>query len=256
MSAYVRSIYIPRVACDLSMERVATILTEEFELGKVARMERIPKTDPKTGAPYFKYYIHFDTWFTGPNPDGVAANCQNHQPTKMYYSDRAFWWILPNTSDLQQTAHCPPKHVSLTCYLPADISISTVHTVMHALDVGQIHCIHYPSDVSSTPAYHSPHRWYHSSPQLWDNVLRLPMREITVHYDYWYRTHSAVAIQQQMDSFGSADVPVFPQMVWTLYPERPITDGKNPHVWESPSNALKPLPLRKCLNDARLEAEP
>lgn len=253
MFAFVRSVYIPRVVTTLSMEKVASILTKVLKLGNVARMERIPKKDAKTGAPYFKYYIHFDEWFEGPNPDQVTANCQNQQPTKMYYSERAFWWILPNTSDLQQTAHCPPQHISLTCYLPADISISTVNTVMHALDLGQIHCIHYPSDVSSTSSYHSDHRWFHSSPTLWDNVLRLPMREITVHYDYWYRTRSAVALQQQMESIGSADVPVFPQMAWTFYPVRSITDGINPHVWESPANVLKPSPLRKLLTYVDME---
>jgi hypothetical protein len=233
MSRFVRSIYIPRVLPHLSPKQVASILSREFELGEVARAERIPQQDTKTGKPYFKYYIYFDNWFTGPNADAVAANCDQGEPTKMYYSEKNFWWICPNTSDLQQFADCPPKHISLACYLPADISVETVHTVMEGLDVGKIHCIHYASDTTTDNVY-SEHRWPYSNPTLWEKVVRLPMRQVTVHYAYWYRTRSAIAIQQLIHAAGYADVPVYPDMMtWTFYPEKPITDGVSPHVWVS-----------------------
>ena len=134
---YAQSLFIPHVDKSITMDFVVAVLENKFDLGKVSRIESIPKVSNQDGHEYYCCYVYFDTWTSSPGAVYLQSQFTKGASTKMYYWDKKFWVVCLNTSPLRNTVHEQPKHMSLTTYLPADITIDTCWKVAKALDLGE-----------------------------------------------------------------------------------------------------------------------
>ena len=220
---------------------MVAVFENKFNLGKVSRIECIPKVSTQDGHEYYSAYVYFDTWTSSPSALYLQSQFAEGASTKMFYWDKTYWVVCLNTSPLQQTVDKQPEHWSLVTYLPADISAETCEKVMQALDLGEINCIDYDAITTTGDNYYEQDAiWSMMNEKGKKEIESLPTRKIVIHFNYWYRTQSATSFQYWMRLQSYVDIP-FLNMTWTFYSSNPITSGINPHVWTRPIPSMLPL---------------
>ena len=228
---FVKSIFIPHIHDIISMNDVVNILEIRYKLGTVGHMECIPKVNQKDGHKYYTAFVFFSTWSASEAAKYLDYQFQNGHETKMYYDDdKKYWMVMQNTSDLQNSVTEQPKHMSIVTYIPAEISFETIASVVEGLDLGQVHGI-YDDEISENSSYTS-HTTFPGNPKMTEKMMQLPVRTVTIHFDYWYRTRSAIAFQKEMETQQYVDVRTHGgALLWSFYSSLPITEGINPHVF-------------------------
>ena len=218
---FAQSMYIPHVHDNISKDFVVQILETKFQLGRVVRIESIPKVSTTDAHTYCCYYVYFDTWSSSASAVYLQSQFSQSESTKMFYNEKQYWVVCKNSSHAQYTVDQQPKHMSIVTYLPADVAVETVYQMIEYLDLGKVECIQYTSELN--------YNYYQEQEQ------QLLERTIVIHYTYWYRTQSATAFQQCMSHQQYVDIPGdnYPK-IWTFYESTPITEGKNPYVWTRP----------------------
>jgi hypothetical protein len=188
--------------------------------------------------------VYFSEWSDSESARYLHYQIENNQQTKMYYSINRYWVICKNSSDLQLSVDEQPKHMSLVTTIPSDISVEALYAVMDSLNLGKVHSIQYSAATKESSQSVSINRY----PAFYQTPLPRPVvskvRDVYIHYDFWYRTRSATVFQSTMADNSavevvqsaaagdSGDSKGCPKMAWVFYEIPPITDGINPNVWE------------------------
>ena len=230
----VKSVYIPHVFANIALDTVVSVLETQFCVGKVCRVESIPKVNQKDHHAYYSCFVYFSEWSASESAKYLDYQFDHDQQTKMYYSTDRYWVICKNNSDLRLSVHEQPKHMSLVTTIPSDVSVEAVYAVVEALDLGKVHSIQYSANVYPVIQLLSINDPT-SSPL--PRPVVTTMRDVYINYDFWYRTRSATAFQKTMMDDQSVQVHSasdggLPASTWTFYETVPITEGINPHVWE------------------------
>ena len=104
------SIFVPHIGTEFTYEQIVYQFEKVYELGKIDRIEAIPKVNQTDGHPYLACFIYFWKWGNGFNAQITYNNMKKNIPTRMYVDQSLYWNVLPNMSEV---ANLPlPKHMS------------------------------------------------------------------------------------------------------------------------------------------------
>ena len=94
------SLYIPHVFPNITEKRIVNIF-HTLLLGKVSRVDFIPKTDVK-GKPFNAAYVHFDYWYNNTAAHNFQVKVLDpQQEARLVYDDPWYWVVLENKANNQ-----------------------------------------------------------------------------------------------------------------------------------------------------------
>lgn len=87
------SVFIPRCDSDITDSFITETFRRYLDLGTISRIDRISKLD-RNSVPYVSLYVHFDNVYS----NAYVESFRNGEIRQLYYSERQFWTVLPNTA--------------------------------------------------------------------------------------------------------------------------------------------------------------
>ena len=224
------SIFIPHIDMSYGFQDIVYQLQDLFELGKIDRIEALPRVNQVDGHPYLACFVYFWKWGNGYLSQQIYNNMKQNTPTRLYLNATGTYWIaLPNTSHV---ADVPlPEHISF--YLVHDPkNVPTKEQLVDVFDkmnIGRVsynHTEYLEGDAIRVVMDY----WYHSK-TTFDIQSILKQKQIThlhVNPDVDLNSNTQVLF-----SSGELDDDWTPNMYWTLAhdDEDPPTTGANPYLW-------------------------
>jgi hypothetical protein len=250
---YVDSFFIPHVFDYISLDKLVEIIEEnntakgngETSIGKVEKIESIPKTNQKDGHAYYSCFVELKSWSNNKYAMDLRDRLYNNEQCRVYYNRDLYYHkgnycnkqeyivILPNKSDTFFLD--APTHADLVLYLHPDVRLETVYNVMEGLDFGKVRCIeaeafqHYPNESNT---YVPNNIWKWGNPDIWAKKVNVRHNVIYVRFDYWYKTQTAYNFKKEIKDATFVDIPVFDGTTWTFFETAPKYEGVNPYVWK------------------------
>lgn len=234
---YTDSFFIPHVFSYITLENLVSLIENNGDstIGKVERIESIPKTNPYTGHSYYSCFVTIQEWANTKFAHDLQISLYTDHQTRFYFTTphscglmkKEYIVLLPNKSETSFAE--APKHTDLVLYLHTDVRLETVHNVMEGLDLGKINRIE--SYLYSPPASNQP-LWKHANPDLWDEKVNSTYNIVYVRFEYWYKTQSAYNFKKEFENSTYAKIPVFEGVEWTFYETESKFSGVNPYVWQ------------------------
>jgi hypothetical protein len=220
--------YIPHVFADIPKEFVADILEKRYNLGTLKKIECIPKVNQKDGHNYYCCYVFFEFWTQDANAVKIMSRLNQGLMTKLKYDGEKYWQLLLNISEIAFWED--PKHMDLVLYLHPDFRKETIASVLEALDIGKVNSIEIENSCE-IDSYQSPVMWSFANPKMWNEKIGVKYNTVKVRFDFWYRTKTAYTFQNSLYLHTFIDIPVFENIIWTFYQEKPLFEGINPNLW-------------------------
>ena len=228
------SIFLPHIHISEKKEYVRHILEEKYKLGVISKIECIPKVHKVDGHKYYSCYVFFESWGTGEHALYVLPRLLRNEQTRIIYSGDKYWVLNMNRSYI--AFYKNPVHMDLITYLHTDFTMETVSSIMDGLDLGKIHSVEFIK--SSDQNYFGENVvWNKANKDIWGRKVPYTYNSTIVRFQYWYRSDSAYAFQNELIQNGYVDIPVSDGITWTFYRETPLLDGINPNVWNKKSEA-------------------
>lgn len=243
---YDKSVFIPHVWDWVTKESLVYLFEFHFKIGKVERIESIPKTNQTDGHTYYSCFVFFLEWFEDSENTRILKERLHQQiPTKMNVNkpeivslkekdQGKYIVVLPNTSENSQLD--PPKHMDVMLYLPYSITPDVIFQVMEGLDLGKINGI--TIQPFYNPNWEETSVWKGANPDQWKKTVRFHYNVVFVHFEYWYRTNPAYHFQRELKEKDFVDIPTYEDMTWKFYEScfEPRTNGFNPYIWYRPES--------------------
>jgi len=241
---YIDSFFIPRLPDDMTLEQLVDIIQlpspykgdGDNSIGVVEKVESIPKISVKDGKPFKSAFVTLRSWYDNNYARTLMMKLYNDEQSRVYYNppdseyiNPKFIVLLPNKSEI--SLKNAPKHMDLVIYLHTDTRLETVLNVIEGLDIGRVHSIE-----SKLLPYNEPHGIDladYINVDIWNQVVKIRYNEVHVVMDYWYKTKTAYAFHDEMDSGDCVNVPVCEGTYWTMYRAEPKREGINPYVWNA-----------------------
>ena len=235
------SIYMPHVDVSYTFEAIAHQFEMVFEIGKVERIEAVPKVNQTDGHMYHACFIYFSKWGNSYNAQYVMNNMMQGKQTNMYYLINRYWKLCPNTSEV---ASMPmPKHLTLVLSVPNEyysknsdnITNHDIAQVMELFEFGKVN----PYAVKKLTYQYT---WTENYPRLAEDVMEEVVHDYTmleVNFNYWYHSKNANDVQVELEENGfivlEPNLPDYPDMKWMgmIYHDSEIKTGINPYIWYS-----------------------
>uniref|UniRef100_A0A6C0HUU9 Uncharacterized protein n=1 Tax=viral metagenome TaxID=1070528 RepID=A0A6C0HUU9_9ZZZZ len=233
------SVFVPHVDASFSWEDIAYYFEQVFEIGKLERIEAVPKMNQKDGHPYHACFLYFSHWNNGYNAQNLRLRMMQNMQTRFYVNERLYWMVCPNTSDVFVENLPTPKHMSLTMFVSGKGDLDSIIQTFNDMDLGKVSITH-TRLTDETPLNQNLLVYKHISCQgsdiPWVQIMNPHAWKIVVEFDYWYHSKSAHEFQKMLDS--EKYVILFPDIstrwIVTQYHATPQTDGINPYIWNSP----------------------
>jgi hypothetical protein len=204
------SIYLPHVFSNISKDDVARTFEDKFNIGKIYKIECIPKVNEKNGHQYYSCFIFFKYWYDNANTQYILYRLHNGEQTRLFYSPDKYWVICHNQSELAFLDN--PIHTDLVIRnLSYNYHQYDLPALLDCLDLGQVN-----SFVVKEEIYQDK------------TVLNM-----YIHFDFWYRTQSSYAFQQIISQNNIFEITAFDDSKISFLYEKPKFDGINPNVWYS-----------------------
>lgn len=205
----IMSFYIPHVDADINLTTIASVLQNQFEIGKVDRIEAVPKVNQTDGHKYNTCFVYLRKWGSSYNAQFLRNQIVEGKETKLYYMQNYYWKIFANTSVVAKLPQ--PLNYSLKLTIPdyyTDlITLETIKTLFDTLELG---CV--------------------------SNIDRSG-NNIQVDFQYWYHTINAHQFQLDLHKPETLVLePVvseeYPDMQWPVCKvESPIHHNENPYIY-------------------------
>lgn len=227
------SIFVPHIGVEFTYEDIVHQFENVFELGKVDRIEAIPKVNQVDGHPYLACFLYFWKWGNGYNSQMTYNNMRRNTPTRMYVTPTLYWQVFKNTSEV---ANLPlPKHMSfhMLCHPQAIPRPAFLIDVFDRMNIGKVNpdSIYISNNcISLTMDY-----WYHSKTTYDLQELLHESKNTYLHVlpdvDYKETPKVVYTAEELLDDIESWQGEMF----WTLiYDEvEPYTTGANPYIWNA-----------------------
>jgi hypothetical protein len=235
---YTDSFFIPHVFSYFSLESLVNLIENNGEnsIGKVERIESIPKTNPHTGHSYYSCFVILEKWADTQFAYDLERRLYNDEQTRLYFDPNAggkYIVLLPNKSETSFLE--APEHMDLMLYLHTDVRLETVFNVMEGLDIGKINSIEsylYFPPPHAENNNDNPSLWKHANTDMWNNKVKPTYNVVYVRFDYWYKTQTAYNFKKEFKTVTYAEIPVFEGVQWIFYETQPRFNGVNPYVWQ------------------------
>ena len=267
---------MPHVYMNISEEFIAKTF-DSLDICIIERIEKRPQVG-SDGHEYYSCFVFVHEWYNSTTSFNFHDKLVNNKNTRLVYADPWYWNICMNTSEV--ASYPMPKHMDLEFVTHADTSIQTIEMVFNALDLGKIHSIEIVTGELSLKAgrdYICPNDLIESpwvvNTEYWNSVVDFKKVMVKVHYEYWYRTLSAMKFQSCFVRMGEysynesyksyntneehtddnyttkepynyenwvlnlhVPVPVYNGLIWKMFESStaPLTDGANPYIWMNP----------------------
>jgi hypothetical protein len=210
-----------------------------FEIGKLDRIEAVPKINQKDGHPYHACFLYFSHWGNGYNAQNLRLRIMQNMQTRFYVNECLYWMVCPNTSDVYVENLPAPKHMSLTMFVSGKNDMDSIIQTFNEMDLGKVSITH-TRFTNENPVKQNllvyNHISCYGSDVPWVQIMNPHAWKIVVEFDYWYHSKSAYEFQKMLAS--EKYVILFPDIstrwVVTDSLENPRTDGINPYIWNSP----------------------
>ena len=101
------SIYIPKVFCNITKERITSIL-EFLDIGMVNHIDFVAKIS-SNGKVYNSAYIHFDFWYSNISNQNLQYRLKNSIESRIVYDDPWYWIVLENKATKRDYSVPKPK---------------------------------------------------------------------------------------------------------------------------------------------------
>lgn len=233
-TTFTPSIYLPHVLVTDSKTYVRHILEETYNLGVISKIECIPKINQRDGHEYYGCFIFFESWGTGDHARYILDRLSRDEQTKLKYSGKNYWVICLNKSVV--AFYKDPIHIDLITYLHTDFKTDTVLSVMEGLDLGKVENIEFIRGADEN-YFGENIIWDKANKDMWKTKVPYVYNSVIIRFSFWYRTQTAYAFQQELNTSGSIDIPVSEGLLWTFYSHTPLLEGINPNVWyKNPPN--------------------
>ena len=260
----INSFFMPHVLNHITKEFIANTF-RNLDICVIERIEWKPLND------YYSCFVFVNEWFNSAASVNFRDRLVNTKKNRIIYSDPWYWNICLNTSEISN--YPMPKHMDLEFITHADTSINTIEMVFNALDLGKIHSIEIITGITSGLPLKKGRDYTVQSDTItipwfvdencWRSLVVFNQVLVKVHYEYWYRTLTAVKSQSSLVGwFNPGDerfdnlhltVPVYNGLIWKVFESSsaPLTSGVNPFIWVDCVVAL----TNALNNDARLDFE-
>jgi hypothetical protein len=232
------SVFVPHIDSAFSWDDIVYHFEHTFEIGKLERIEAVPKINQKDGHPYHACFLYFSHWGNGFNAQNLRLRIMQNMQTRFYVTDRLYWVVCPNTSDVYIENLPMPKHMSLTMFVSGNNDLDTIIQTFNEMELGKVSTIH-TRYLDQNPIQQNlivyNHISCHGSNIPWIQIMNPHAWKIIVEFDYWYHSKSAYEFQKMLASENY--VILFPNIstrwVVTNSLENPRTDGINPYIWNA-----------------------
>lgn len=251
MTTIINSFFMPHVYMNISEEFIAKTF-DSLDICIIERIEKRPQVG-SDGHEYYSCFVFVHEWYNSTTSFNFYDKLVNNKNTRLVYADPWYWNICMNTSEV--ASYPMPKHMDLEFVTHADTSIQTIEMVFNALDLGKIHSIEIVTGELSLKAgrdYICPNDFIESpwcvNTEYWKSLVDFKKVMVKVHYEYWYRTLSAMKFQSCFYTVNEpcatehwvsnlhVPVPVYNGLIWKVFKSStaPITNGANPYIWMNP----------------------
>jgi len=233
------SVFVPHVDDRFSFEDIAYQFEQKFEIGKLDRIEAVPKINQKDGHEYLSCFLYFNSWGNGYEAQNLRLRLMENKQTRFYVSESLYWMVCPNTSDVFVEDLPLPKHMALTLFVSGSHSLDDIVSSFDQMDLGKV-SVKY-TRLSQDPVMQSDFTVYKSISSVnsdipWINIMDTRSWKVVVEFDYWYHSKSSYEFQNMLET--EKYVVLFPNIssrwVVTNY-HKTNTDGNNPYMWYSPT---------------------
>ena len=232
------SVFVPHVDDRFSFEDIANQFEQVFEIGKLDRIEAVPKINQKDGHEYLACFLYFNSWGNGYEAQNLRLRLMENKQTRFYVSDTLYWMVCPNTSDVFVEDLPIPKHMALTLFVSGSHGLEDIVSSFDQMDLGKV-SVKY-TRLSQDPIMQSDFTVYKSicsvnSDIPWINIMDTRAYKVVVEFDYWYHSKSSYEFQKMLET--EKYVVLFPNIssrwIVTNY-HKTNTDGINPYMWYAP----------------------
>jgi len=231
------SVFVPYIDATYSFDTIRRQFEEVFEIGKVDRIESVPRINSDTGGGYNICFIYFSTWGNGYNAQFLRNQLMEGKQTKMYYLIDRYWKVCPNTSPVADLPN--PVHYDLVLYVPKyyyqavlQAPVTHDHFFSETIDAMELGLV-------------EPGAWAPETSRVYDQEMvellgenhREEYQPIVVTMKYWYHSKNAFDIQKILEEEKNMvvypNIDTFPYMAWLFIKHRqpPLTNGVNPYIW-------------------------
>ena len=89
-AAHEPSLVLPYVYTNVATSKIEEVITE-LELGEIRKIDRIERTNNKTGRTFNVVFVHFKAWGDSENATGIRQLLLNEEEAQIYYHDNWYW---------------------------------------------------------------------------------------------------------------------------------------------------------------------
>lgn len=104
----VMSLYLPYVFATIGDEKIRGVIEEGYGLGKIDRLDRVPKVD-KNGVKYSAVYVHFQFWYDTDTARNFQEKLETGSSARIVYDDPWYWNAFINKSTKREVTTPPTK---------------------------------------------------------------------------------------------------------------------------------------------------
>jgi hypothetical protein len=259
-TVYAKSFFIPHVHNYIGLSDLASIINNmqevmeihdsnnkmcriPFYIGKVGRIEAIPKTNQKDGHLYYSCFVYMNEWYDNPYTKDIVYKLNTKQSIRVYYKmafkeASEYIVLLPNTSFISQLE--PPLHMDLTLYLHTDVCLETVLSIIEGLDIGKVCRVdaelcmpNYETSNDDTNEFEN-NCWKYTNVTIWKQKVKPIYNRVHIRFEFWYKTKTAYLFQSDLKSKKSLTIPVMEGVNWTFYKSDPFYYSYNPFIYIVP----------------------
>jgi len=232
------SVFVPHVDDRFSFEDIAYQFEQKFEIGKLDRIEAVPKINQKDGHVYHACFLYFNSWGNGYEAQNLRLRLMENKQTRYYVTESLYWMVCPNTSDVFVEDLPFPKHMALALYVSGNHSLEDIVSTFDQMDLGKVN-IQY-TRLSQDPIIQQDFTVYKgvsttNSDVPWIHIMDPRAWKVVVEFDYWYHSKSSHEFQKMLET--EKYVVLFPNIssrwVVTNY-SKTNTAGINPYLWYAP----------------------
>jgi len=180
------SVYIPRLDAFSTPEYITHVFENVYEIGKVHRIEMVPRINNKNGQVYYACFIYFAKWFNGYNAQYLYQRLAFGQETLLYHKLDRYWILFSNTSEVRFLPL--PTHINLyiSYYHPAT-TIQDVADIFESLEFGKV-------NLEKSMRRSNPH-FNIMDERSWAGHINLV-------FDYWNHSVNAHRLQEMLKEYG------------------------------------------------------
>lgn len=229
---YAYTLYIPYVSNKITSNEMFQLMAN---LGKVQRLEVVPKLKLETGVEYYIAFVYFTEWFNTDLNTEIVQSLQNEDAKfQLFYNDGANEKYLNLKYNISPLAKIPlPKHFDLMLCVNKNINFEYLNQIITGLDIGQVNNIFVNTNDTHTNIADN-YLWKGTNKSIWYDCMDTPDKlhhNVQISFSWWFHTEQAFLFQETLLKNGFIEIPVDLHTTFTFYLFRAFMPDQNPYIY-------------------------